>query len=42
MDQDIFNGKYKKLKKDAIGKGFQGKVFLCQNIIDKKKYTHFT
>ena len=37
MDE-ILNGKYRKLEKNAIGKGGQATVFLCEQITDKKKY----
>ena len=38
---DILNGKYRKLKEDAIGQGSQTKVFLCEKIDDKKKFFYF-
>ena len=38
---EILNGKYKKLKQEPIGEGTQAKVFLCEDIITKKKYFTF-
>jgi hypothetical protein len=38
---EIFNGKYRKLKKNPIGKGGQAKVFLYEQIDDKKKFFYF-
>ena len=34
---EILNGKYRKLARDPIGIGSQSRVFLCEQINDKKK-----
>ena len=38
---EILNGKYKKLKEDPIGQGTQAKVFLFENINDRKKLSNY-
>ena len=38
---EILNGKYRKLQNDPIGEGGQAKVFLYEQITDKKKYIYY-
>lgn len=40
MDE-ILNGKYKKLIEDPIGQGTQAKVFLFENIKNRKKSSNY-